>query len=192
VCPTGIDIRAGLQYECIACGACVDACDAVMDKMRYPRGLIRYTSESALLGGKRRVLRPRVAVYALILAALVGAFAFSVAHRVPLIIDVLRDRNALFRVAVSGEVQNVYTVKLMNKDLSAHRYRIALEAPAGIALASDPGEIAAAAEQALSLTLTLRAAPGVARGRADVAFRVHSIDTPAIAYRQKSSFFAPP
>src|SRR5207248_128874 len=87
VCPTGIDIRNGLQYECIGCGACIDACNQVMDKMRYPKGLIRYTSESAMRGAlsavtaKKRIVRPRIVVYAAVWTALVGAFLFSLATR---------------------------------------------------------------------------------------------------------------
>src|SRR5690606_3011113 len=97
VCPVGIDIRNGLQYECIACGACIDACDEVMDKVGMPRGLIRYTTHNALEGGRVRVLRPRILVYSALLAVLVAAWGWGVAHRSPLIADVLRDRNALYR-----------------------------------------------------------------------------------------------
>jgi polyferredoxin len=83
VCPTGIDIRDGLQYECISCAACIDACDEVMDKVGYPRGLIRYSTERALEQGWgkreiwRRVLRPRVLIYSAALATLIVAFAAS-------------------------------------------------------------------------------------------------------------------
>src|SRR3954464_2781475 len=87
VCPTGIDIRKGLQYECINCAACVDVCDGVMDKMNYPRGLIRFTTQNALANGGgrsailRRVLRPRVLVYASILLVLTTVLMFSLALR---------------------------------------------------------------------------------------------------------------
>src|SRR5687767_6510565 len=92
VCPTGIDIRNGLQYECIACGACIDACDSVMDKMGYARGLVRYTSENAGAGKRARVLRPRVWIYAALLASLVGGTATAIALRQPLIVDAMRDK----------------------------------------------------------------------------------------------------
>src|SRR5690606_9159313 len=97
VCPTGIDIRNGLQYECLPRGACIDACNDVMDKMGYPRGLIRYTTQNAIDGGKTRVARPRILVYTVLLVALVGAWAWGVGTRSDLIVDVLRDRNALYR-----------------------------------------------------------------------------------------------
>ncbi|MDZ7809743.1 MAG: 4Fe-4S dicluster domain-containing protein [Arhodomonas sp.] len=83
VCPTGIDIRDGLQYECIACGACIDACDQVMDRMGYPRGLIRYTTENALEGKPTHVLRPRVIVYSVLLLALLVGTLTAVAMRTP-------------------------------------------------------------------------------------------------------------
>ncbi|WP_300616790.1 4Fe-4S dicluster domain-containing protein, partial [Dokdonella sp.] len=111
VCPTGIDIRDGLQIGCIACAACIDACDAVMDKMAYPRGLIRYTTEHAMAGTPQRILRPRVLVYGTILAAFIGAFLWAVAARAPVLVEVLHDRNALFRTASGGAIENSYSVK---------------------------------------------------------------------------------
>ena len=111
VCPTGIDIRNGLQYECIACGACIDACDQVMEKMGYPHGLIRYSTQNAIDGKPTRVLRPRVFVYGLLLAALCVGWAWGVGHRSPLIAEVLRDRNALYREAGDGRIENGYTLQ---------------------------------------------------------------------------------
>src|SRR5690606_7088165 len=81
VCPTGIDIRKGLQYECIACAACIDACDAVMDKMGYPRGLIRYTTQNALEHKPTRILRPRIILYGALLIALITAFSVALVMR---------------------------------------------------------------------------------------------------------------
>ena len=106
VCPTGIDIRNGLQYECIACGACVDACDAVMDKVGYPRGLVRYATQNSIEGKRVRLLRPRIVVYAALLLALMLSFAWAVTHRIPLLVDVLRDRNALYRETADGQIEN--------------------------------------------------------------------------------------
>lgn len=115
-CPTGIDIRKGLQLECIACAACIDACDTVMDRMEYPRGLIRYTTQNALEGKETRVIRPRTVVYGTLLTVLVAGFAVAVAQRRMLELDVLRDRNSLYRVIDERTVENVYTVRLINKD----------------------------------------------------------------------------
>ena len=105
VCPTGIDIRNGLQYECIGCGACIDGCNQVMDKMGYPPGLIRYTTENALALGYdtkamwRRVFRARTLAYAAVLLAIVGVTVGSLAMKNPLKADIIRDRGALAREA---------------------------------------------------------------------------------------------
>jgi polyferredoxin len=112
----------GLQIGCIACAACVDVCDSVMDKMGYPRGLIRYTSENALEGKPVKVLRPRVLIYTGILTAIAAALIIAVLLRVPLKVDVLRDRNALFRETFDGLIENTYTLKVMNMDNETHRY----------------------------------------------------------------------
>jgi polyferredoxin len=127
VCPTGIDIRNGLQYECIACGACVDACDEVMDKMGFAKGLIRYTTQNAIDGQPTRVVRPRMFIYGTLLLALLVGFAWGVGTRSVLIAEVLRDRNALYRETATG-IENGYTLKLVNKSDRAQRYEIALQA----------------------------------------------------------------
>ncbi|MCO7191164.1 MULTISPECIES: cytochrome c oxidase accessory protein CcoG [unclassified Pseudoalteromonas] len=117
VCPTGIDIRNGLQYECINCGACIDACDGVMDKMNYPKGLISYTTERNLESGsdKTKAVRGKLIGYLLILIVLSGALVANVAMRKTLDLDIIRDRNQLYRVNVEGLVENTYTLKMINK-----------------------------------------------------------------------------
>ena len=143
VCPTGIDIRDGLQYQCISCAACVDACDRVMDKMGYEKGLIRYTTENALSGEKSRILRPRIVIFGIALLALVVALAVGIASRTPLVLDVIRDRNTLYRETGEGLVENVYTLKLINMDDMDHRYAITVSGIEGMELGSrhgpDPG-----------------------------------------------------
>ena len=187
VCPTGIDIRNGLQYECIACGACIDACDEVMDKMGYPHGLIRYSTQNAIDGKSTRVLRPRVLVYGTILLALMAAWSWGVTHRSDLIVEVLRDRNALYRETAGGVVENSYTIKLINKDRQAHRFRIEVLSPQpGITLRA-PVQVQADAEQVLSVPVTL-AAPGDVRGRHGIRFRVVREDGEAEKIIE-SSFF---
>ncbi len=143
VCPTGIDIREGLQYDCIGCAGCVDVCDTVMDKMNYPRGLIRFTTENALARGWdtrqmwRRVLRPRVLVYAAILAAVTLALGISLALRTPLKVDVVRDRAALARIVAGGHIENVYRLQVMNATEQTQTYRLSAEGLPGLAVASD-------------------------------------------------------
>jgi len=120
VCPTGIDIRKGLQYECIGCAACIDVCDTVMDKMSYPRGLIRYDTQNAMAQGWDRkqmlvrAFRPRVLVYTAVLWAIIGALAISLWARPPLRVDVVRDRNTLARMAEDGTIENVYRIQVIN------------------------------------------------------------------------------
>jgi polyferredoxin len=143
VCPTGIDIRNGLQYECIGCAGCVDVCDTVMDKMHYPRGLIRFTTQHALKQqwGRaeiiRHILRPRVLVYSSILGALCLAMAVSLGLRTPLKVDVVRDRAALARIVAGGQLENVYRLQIMNATEQSQRYRISAEGLPGLVLATE-------------------------------------------------------
>ncbi len=189
VCPVGIDIRNGLQYECIACGACIDACDDVMDKLGYPRGLIRYTTQNAIDGKPTRVLRPRIAIYAVLLVALVGGWAWSIGHRSPLIADVLRDRNALYRLD-GDRVDNGYTLKLANKENQGRRYRVTLEpSAAGLALEDAPVVVEVAAGEVRSLPLEV-SGPGDVRGRHAVRFVVEAEDGDA-REQVDSNFFGP-
>ena len=188
VCPTGIDIRNGLQYECIACGACVDACDEVMDKMGFARGLIRYTTQHAIDGRQTRVFRPRIFVYGGLLLALLVAFAWGVGTRDTLIVDALRDRNALYRETPTG-VENNYTLKLVNKTDRAQRYVVALQsATPGLALQGAAG-IDVAAGDVASVPVTV-AGPDDIRGRHDVRFDVRASDGSAHEVVD-STFFGP-
>ncbi|MEM7764378.1 MAG: cytochrome c oxidase accessory protein CcoG [Pseudomonadota bacterium] len=131
VCPTGIDIREGLQYECIACAACIDACNGVMDKVGYDRGLIRYSTEHAMNGQPTRILRLRVIIYSLLLAILAGLFMTSLATRPPVIMDVLKDRNALYRDVGRAGIQNTYRLHVLNKQSQPVRYLLTVSGPEG-------------------------------------------------------------
>ncbi len=187
VCPVGIDIRNGLQYECIACGACIDACDEVMDKVGYPRGLIRYSTQNAIDGKPTRVLRPRIIVYAVLLAALVAAWTWGVAHRSPLIADVLRDRNALYRETATG-IENGYTLKLANKTDREQGYVVALRGGQGLQL-RDPGTIVVPAGDVVSVPVTVTGA-SASRGRQPIEFEVRATDG-TVEKTVESSFFGP-
>ena len=202
VCPTGIDIRNGLQYECIACGACIDACNEVMDKLNYPRGLIRYATQNEIDGKPSKVLRPRIIVYGLLLSTLLVAWIWSVTHRSELIVEVLRDRNALYsEVHERGEnddgeeeredfVENHYTLKLINKTVAPKEYRISVDAPRGIQLRAEHVVVSANAEEVLSLPITLRAPEDDVEGRHVVKFKVEAIDGSA-SEEISTSFFGP-
>jgi cytochrome c oxidase accessory protein FixG len=124
VCPTGIDIRDGLQYECINCGACIDACDQTMDKMGYPRGLISYTSEQVLEGKETKLMRPKIIGYGLMLLIMVGLFIANISTLTNAEMEILRDRNSLYRENVDGLIENTYTLKVINKSTDAQVYNI--------------------------------------------------------------------
>lgn len=126
VCPVNIDIREGLQAECIDCGLCIDACDSVMEKMNYPLGLISFTTEDAAAKKKVKILRPRVLGYGLILLVMVTLFVYSLATRMPLMVDVMRDRGTqMYRIS-DGNISNVYTLKIENLDRKTHVYDVSV------------------------------------------------------------------
>jgi len=193
VCPTGIDIRKGLQYECIACAACIDVCDAVMDRMAYPRGLIRYATEASMRGERARVLRPRTAVYATLLGALVVGFVAAVVLRNPLGIDVIRDRNALYRTLDDGTIENVYVVRLLNKDQREHRLRLSVEGNPALHLDTDATDRLVAAGEVATIAVRLRLSEGPAGGQ-DVTLRATAVDDdePHLTATAVTRFIAPP
>ena len=204
VCPTGIDIRNGLQYECIACAACIDACDSVMDKMGYPRGLVRYDTQNALDHKQTRVLRPRVIVYGFLLLALCVGFVVALAMRKPVGLDVLHDRNTLYRSLDSGEIENVYLLKIMNKGAEPRRFIVKVTDASGAASAVyrlDPtipaftvpaGEVFNAAVRVRKDAWddtgeTADRTDGVA----DLRFEVQAENDPSLRASAESRFFSP-
>ena len=190
VCPTGIDIREGLQYECIACAACIDACDQVMDKMNYPRGLIRYTTEHSLHGEPYRLFRPRTVVYSAVLLALVSALALSVTLRPPVILDVLRDRNALYRDIGRGGIENTYTVRIINKRNRAHEYELSVTGLDGIDIRT-PSRVSVGPETVYTLPTSVTAPHESAVGGQRIEFLLQSIDDPSIEVTEESRFRGP-
>jgi cytochrome c oxidase accessory protein FixG len=190
VCPTGIDIRKGLQLECIACAACIDACDAVMDKMQYPRGLIRYSTQHAMDKEPTRVVRPRIMIYAVLLLALIAGFSVAVAQRRLVEVDVLRDRNSLFRENVDGTVENVYTIRLINKDTQAHAMRLGTQDLPGAIVDADLPEYSVGAGEVLSVVARIRVPAGSVSGGRDVVIVADSRDG-AIHTATKARFIAP-
>lgn len=146
VCPTGIDIRKGLQYECIGCGACADVCDTVMDKMQYPRGLVKYSTQNALTHQWsrsdifKRILRPRVLIYSGILASLSLGLIYSLATRDSFRVDVVRDRGVMARLVEGGMLENVYRLQIMNASENDASYRLSAQGIKGLELDSDMTE----------------------------------------------------
>jgi cytochrome c oxidase accessory protein FixG len=127
VCPVGIDIRNGLQYQCIGCAHCVDACDQVMDKMDYPRGLVRYTTEHELSGGNTHWLRPRSVGYAIVLLIMMTAFSIALVNRSTFEVDVLRERGELSHLNSAGQIVNQYSLRVLNKTQQPQSYTLVID-----------------------------------------------------------------
>ena len=197
VCPTGIDIRDGLQYECIGCAACVDACDKVMDRMNYPRGLIRYTTQNGLANHwtTRQIiahaLRPRVLVYSAILAAVTIALFAHMLTRVPLKVDVIRDRGSLGREVEDGMIENVYSLQIINTAEVGRRYRLTVSGIESARISSD-SEVDVPRAEARLLPVRVRINGGAARpGTSKLMFQIEAVDDRAVVVREKSTFFVP-
>jgi cytochrome c oxidase accessory protein FixG len=191
VCPTGIDIREGLQYECIACAACIDACDEVMDKVGYPRGLIRYDTQGGLEGERKRVLRPRTAMYATLLLVLLAGFVVSLSGRNVVAVEVMRDRNALFRERPDGWIENVYNVKIMNKDSEPHEFRITGSGLPGLEVDYAGPRVRVGAGQVESVPVRLRVERGAVSGGTDLVVAVEAADQASLRASGKARFIAP-
>jgi cytochrome c oxidase accessory protein FixG len=201
VCPTGIDIRKGLQYECIGCAACIDGCDQVMDKMGYPRGLIRYSTENALKGGwdwariVARMRRPRVLGYGAVLAAVAVAGTTALWLRVPIKVDVIRDRGSLAR-EVDGRIENVYRLHVMNTEERARRLTVAVEGPAtlaGLEVLGLPLPLDLGPTETRTLAVRVRAQPAGKRGSQPIEFVIatSAADASPLSIREKSRFLMP-
>jgi len=197
VCPTGIDIRKGLQYECIGCGACIDVCDDVMDKVGYPHGLIKYSTENGVAQSwstrqmLRRALRPRVLVYSGILAAITVAVMVSLFMRTPLKVDVIRDRGALARMVEQGRIENVYRLQIMNATETAQRYIISVSGLPGITIASD-NEIEVLPTEVRSAAVRVQIPPDAAStGSHPIHFDVRSTGDNVSQVSEKAAFLVP-
>jgi len=192
VCPTGIDIREGLQYECIACAACIDACDEVMDKVGYPRGLVKYTTQRSMEQQTPHVVRPRIVIYGLLLLALVSSFVFAVSNRTPLLLDIIRDRNALYRMTGEGKVENVYTFKIMNMDGKDHRYQLTVGGIDGIELDTDTAVISVASGEVATLAARVRVPESsVTQSGNSITLTLQAEDDPSLRVQEHARFIAP-
>jgi cytochrome c oxidase accessory protein FixG len=197
VCPTGIDIRNGLQYECIGCSACIDGCDQVMDKVGYPRGLIRYSTERAMEQklGKSEILshlvRPRILIYGAVLIAIVSAAVYSIAIRSSLKVDVIRDRGILSREVAGGQIENIYNLRIMNTEEQPHRYHIEASGLNGIALenAADV-EVGPATMQSIILSVRVPMESG-ATGSVPIHFHISSLENKSVQVDEKAVFIFP-
>jgi len=190
VCPTGIDIRDGLQIECIGCAACIDACDSIMDKMNYPKGLISYTTEHNLSGQKTHLVRPRLIGYAVALLGMFCVFAWAIADRSLVELDVLKDR-VLYRENEEGRIENVYTLKIMNKAQHEVTYLITADGLDGLVY-EGKREIKAVAGEVLSLPVELSIEPEkLPSSTNEITFHLNAVDNPSIKTDAASRFIGP-
>lgn len=191
VCPTGIDIRDGLQYECIGCALCIDACDEIMDKMDYPRGLIRYTTENELEHKTSKLLRPRTFGYGAALLLMVGALVFTLATRVPAQFDVMRDRGALFSYNGEGRVENSYTLKIGNMTEIPHTFRISVNGMETVRLVSQD-EVTVASGENRQLPAVVDVDPEViTTSNNTILFRLESLTDESLTIETESRFVGP-
>jgi cytochrome c oxidase accessory protein FixG len=191
VCPTGIDIRDGLQYECIGCSACIDVCDDVMEKMSYPKGLIRYTTQHAIDGEPSRILRPRIIIYMVILTLFTSLFIFYISQRTSIGLDIIRDRNQLYR-ETSGLIENIYTLKLINKAEQDRTFDVKAEGIDDLILLVDKNTILVEAGTVYDLPVRLRAKEENLSGRStEVRFILSVPDADDLSVTEVGKFLGP-
>jgi cytochrome c oxidase accessory protein FixG len=190
-CPTGIDIRDGLQMECIGCAQCIDACDAVMTKIGRAIGLVRYSSQEAFATGRRRLLRPRVILYPLLLTVLLGLFGTALATRDAADVTLLRAGQTAYRKLDSGEVANDVRVKIVNRSEQAQVYRVEIAGIEGARVnAPEPLMKLDPAESSVAVASIIAPPEAFRRGRATITVRVSDGDefSKDLAYRLQGPF----
>lgn len=189
VCPVGIDIRDGLQYECIGCAACIDVCEGVMDRMEYPRGLIKYTTQNAVDGNETKISRPRIWIYATLLILVLAGTLVGIINRPAIILDVIRDRNSLYRETNEGLIENIYSLKFVNKDNSQHRFNLSVTGIDGLELDGDVTNILLNSGEVTELTVRLRVDPVyLKKVSTEVTFYLEGIDDPTIKVTEVGRF----
>lgn len=192
VCPTGIDIRDGLQYQCIGCAACIDVCDDVMEKMNYEKGLVRYTTQNRIDGKTTHFFRPRILIYASLLIIISLALVYSIATRIPLELDIIRDRNALYRETVDGLVENIYTLKLINMDTKDHQYQLRVDGLKEMVFIKPKKEIKIKTGEVITLAVRIQIDPvNLSKTSSTVNFYLTSTDQPDLAVTEPARFIGP-
>ena len=197
VCPTGIDIRNGLQYECIGCGLCIDACNEIMAKMDYAPGLIRYDTENSVNKHYtpkemlRHVMRPRIMLYTGILLVISAIFVYSLSTRIPLRVDVLRDRGVMTRGVGDGLTENVYLLHIMNMQDSVRTFSVKPEGMDNIRLdGADTFKVEPLGN--LTQPINVRVPADVGNpGANQIRFIIEDVENPSIKLDEKSTFIQP-
>ena len=198
VCPTGIDIRDGLQYECIGCALCIDACDSIMTQMNYPKGLIRYASEKELKGEtKQTKLNMRSIGYGLTLVAAMSAFLFALQQRPLVELDVLRDRGSLYQVSGMGMIENNYELKIINKQKVDDQFTIHLSGIEGElnvsgSVSAESGIVSVGPGEVRSIPLSVSVEPNkLLNSTEEISFEVRSKTNSSSTASSDSRFLGP-
>jgi cytochrome c oxidase accessory protein FixG len=190
VCPTGIDIRNGTQLECVNCTACIDACDNVMDKVGFPRGLIRYASHKAITTGDRRIITPRVIGYSSVLLVLLGVIVFLFFARADIEAAVLRAPGTLYQMQGERTVRNLFTLRVVNKTMNNLDIRLELNDKKGVLSIVGERKITASAngfaESAFFIDLPLSELDGI---KTTIAISLYSDDR--LLERVETNFIGP-
>lgn len=191
VCPTGIDIREGLQIACIGCACCIDACDSIMDKMHYERGLIRYATEEGIKRKPTHLFRLRMVANAIVLAVMVTAFSYVIATRIPLTVNVIHDRNRLFREVSGGYIENPYVLKIGNMSQKEQRYMINAYGMSGLQYRGNQ-EITVSPGEVLTIPVSLRVnAELIKEQNTKIFFTISNVDAQEVSVTRESRFIAP-
>lgn len=191
VCPTGIDIRDGLQLECIACAACIDACDNMMDQIGAPRGLVRYTSSNALSKTQQtRFLRPKTLTYALMLLLTLVLLSLSLSTKKTVELNILRDRNVLAR-QIGEQAQNSYTIKILNKTEKPRSFILSAEGLSALEIVGNKPIEVAAGQVHESIVRIQAPMNTLTSPSAEISFTVQAIDNQKDSVSHRTTFIRP-
>lgn len=162
-----------------------------MEKVEYPKGLISFTTENKLAKGKTHIFRPRLLGYGLALLVMVSVFGYTLLTRVPLELDIIRDRSLLYRETSRGLIENIYTLRINNMDNQSHQYLISVEAEQGFRFIGDK-LVDVAGGEVFTHLVRLELDPGLLkRGNTDITFVLQADDDATIRDTEESRFIGP-
>jgi len=194
VCPTGVDIREGMSEGCITCGMCIDACDSIMDKVKRPRGLIRYASRKEMDGEALPLLfkRPRVIAYSAILFLSIFGIVYGLTHISPVELSIVHERQPLFVQMSDGSIHNKYTIKAVNKTPADLHMKVSINGAEGISIAGEEGgNIVLRTGKIVPFQIFLTARPGTLKNkRTPIRFVLESIESPVVRLEYESVFIS--